>query len=102
MKTNTLTPTPGYVIVRWVEEETIEGETKTDTGIILDEAVANRLKKEKTHLEWDILAVSVDTKLTVGSVAITSKHTGPIKVEVGDEKFGIMAEVDIAATFERE
>ena len=90
---------PGFVVVEWVEEEKIEGESKSAGGIILTEDTANRLKKEKTHQEWVIISVSKDSELEVGTKAITSKRTIPIPIELDDMKVGVMAEAEIVASY---
>lgn len=94
-----ITPQLGFVVVKWVEEEKHEGEVKRDSGIILGEATANRLRKEATHKEWEIIGVNKDSVLTSGSTAITSKHTQPIPIEIGATKVGIMAESEVVACY---
>jgi len=93
-------PQPGYVIVKWVEEEEA-GEEVRDSGLILSEHVASRLKEEATHLEWDILSVSTDSTIQVDEVskAITSKFEQPIKVVVGSVSYGILPEINVVATY---
>lgn len=94
-----ITPQIGYVIVKWTEEEKYEGEVRRESGIILKEDTANRLKKEATHKEWEILAVHPESSLRVGSRGITAKSTKAIPIEVEAGKFGIMAETEIVACY---
>ena len=94
-----ITPQVGYVVVKWTEEEKIEGEVKRESGIILQEHTANRLKKEDTHKEWEILAVHPDSALTVGKRGITAKHTLAIPLDLDEGKVGIMAETEIVACY---
>lgn len=100
MKDLNITPQLGYVIVKWTEEEKIEGEVKRESGIILQEGTANRLMKEITHREWEIIAVSKDSELRVGAKGITAKNTQAIPIEIDSEtKVGIMAESEIVACY---
>jgi co-chaperonin GroES (HSP10) len=88
-----ITPQVGYVVVKWTEEEKVEGEVKRESGIILSEDTANRLQKESTHKEWE------DSSLRAGTKGITSKFTQAIPIELNDGKIGIMAETEIVACY---
>lgn len=92
-------PQLGFVVVEWIEEEKIEGEQKRDSGIILQEGTANRLKEEVTHKEWKIVAVCKESFLEAGTRAITARHTQAIPVELADSKVGILQESDIVACY---
>jgi len=96
----TLTPQPGFIIVKWEEaEKELEGLVEQDSGIILQAATAERLKKEKTHLEFHVLGVSNESELKVGSVIITSKRAMAIKIVVEGEEFGILGEDEAIAQY---
>ena len=96
----TLTPQPGFIVVKWEEaEKELEGLVAQDSGIILQAATAERLKKEKTHLEFQVLGVSKESELKVGATILTSKRAAAIKVEIGDEVFGLMGEDEAIAQY---
>jgi len=95
-----LTPQPGFIVVAWVEaEKELEGLVEQDSGIILQAATAERLKKEKTHLEFHVLGVSKESELKVGSTILTSKKAAVIRIEIGDEVFGLMGEDEAIAQY---
>ena len=95
-----LTPQPGFIVVKWEEaEKELEGLVKQDSGIILKADTAERLKKDKTHMEFHILGVSKESELKVGSTIITSKKAQAIKIEIEDEVFGLMGEDEAIAQY---
>ena len=95
-----ITPQPGYVIVnRQPIKEEASGEIERDSGIVLQASTAERLKKQATHQEWEVLAVSSVSEFKTGDTLVTSKKTQALPIDIGDNEFGIMAEDEVVAFF---
>jgi len=86
----------GYVIVE-PQPKVEEGEQRTESGLILSEDVAERLKDEATHLEHKVVSGPEESGIQPGDRAITSFRALQIPITVDGRDVVVINEIDIVA-----